>query len=154
MHVFMTYMLDFHTPYAAICGGCAILDKSNNLIEHLLGTPQYPGHYQTHLDCTWKLAAPEGFSLRLNFHDLDLEEHDSCRHDYLSVQYLNDHGQVLRWICMASVCSVEGSIGDLVNKLCEIDCALRLYVVTRHLIMMWWYNDSVFINYCMSKSLK
>ncbi|XP_064384805.1 tolloid-like protein 2 isoform X2 [Halichondria panicea] len=80
----------------AICGGCAILDKSNNLIEHLLGTPQYPGHYQTHLDCTWKLAAPEGFSLRLNFHDLDLEEHDSCRHDYLSVQYLNDHGQVLR----------------------------------------------------------
>ncbi len=55
---------------------------------------------------------------------------------------------------MASVCSVEGSIGDLVNKLCEIDCALRLYVVTRRLIMMWWYNDSVFINYCMSKSLK
>lgn len=82
--------------YTAVCGGYAVLDPITGQSESLLGTPNHPKHYSNHLDCTWKLVAPEGHALRLNFHDLDLEAHDKCKHDYLDLQYLDDQGHLLR----------------------------------------------------------
>ncbi len=71
--------------------------------ENLLATPNYPQHYSTHLDCTWKLVAPEGHALKLDFRDLDLEAHHSCKHDYLDVQYLDDNGRLLRCFTNVSI---------------------------------------------------
>ena len=70
-----------------------MLDPSTNQIEHQLATPQYPQPYQTHLDCVWKLVAPNGYALRLKFHDINIE--NRCNHDYVRVQYIDQDRQPL-----------------------------------------------------------
>jgi len=74
-----------------------MLDPVNNIVERFIQSPGYPVHYQTHLDCVWKFAAPKGYIVRVNFQDLSIEPHRLCLHDNITVQYLDDTGTVLRY---------------------------------------------------------
>lgn len=82
-----------HAP--EICGGYILLDPSTNHIEQFLGTPNHPLHYPPNLDCVWKLVAADGYALRLRFVDFDLEKSRGV-HDYISVKYLDEQGELIR----------------------------------------------------------
>ncbi|XP_076296135.1 cubilin [Lasioglossum baleicum] len=60
------------------CGG-----NMNAAIGDII-SPNYPQPY-THSDCTWKITVATGNLVRLMIVDLDLENHDTCRFDYIEI---------------------------------------------------------------------
>ncbi|KAL8607578.1 hypothetical protein ACOMHN_003497 [Nucella lapillus] len=61
------------------CGG--ILDSP----QGVLTSPNYPNNYDHDDFCVWKIVAPEGQRIRLQFTDFSLENHVNCRWDYLEL---------------------------------------------------------------------
>ncbi|KAL8573023.1 hypothetical protein ACOMHN_010453 [Nucella lapillus] len=61
------------------CGG--ILDSP----QVVLTSPNYPNNYDHDDFCVWKIVAPEGQRIRLQFIDFSLENHVNCRWDYLEL---------------------------------------------------------------------
>lgn len=66
-----------------VCGG-EIEIKSHGIIS----TPGSPGTYPPNRDCIWKLTAPMNKRIHLHFFTLQLEAHENCEFDYLSVSHL------------------------------------------------------------------
>ncbi|XP_032898788.1 uncharacterized protein LOC116987007 isoform X2 [Amblyraja radiata] len=48
-------------------------------------TPHYPQSYPSDMDCTWEIEAPRGYLVRLDFISLFIEEHRTCKYDYVVV---------------------------------------------------------------------
>ncbi|XP_072365099.1 uncharacterized protein [Scyliorhinus torazame] len=48
-------------------------------------TPHYPQSYPSNMDCTWEIEAPPGHLIRLDFTSLFIEEHRTCKYDYVVV---------------------------------------------------------------------
>ncbi|CAK9795155.1 Cubn [Anthophora quadrimaculata] len=61
------------------CGGS--LNAANGDII----SPNYPQPYTQQADCYWTIAVAEGSWVRLVIVDLQLEEHDKCRFDYIEI---------------------------------------------------------------------
>lgn len=59
-------------------------------------SPNHPSYYPSHLDCMWKIGAPAGYALRVNFQILDIESSTNCVYDYLEVTNLNSEGEMVR----------------------------------------------------------
>ncbi|XP_072431602.1 uncharacterized protein [Chiloscyllium punctatum] len=54
-------------------------------IEGRFQTPHYPQSYPRDMDCTWEIEAPLGYLIRLDFTSLFIEEHRTCKYDYVVV---------------------------------------------------------------------
>lgn len=65
--------------YVPGCGGT--LNAANGDII----SPNYPQPYMQQADCLWNIAVSEGSLVRLLIVDLQLENHDRCRFDYIEV---------------------------------------------------------------------
>lgn len=61
------------------CGG--IIKKLNVSIT----PPKFGNRYVNDGDCKWIIVAPLGYLVQLTFTSFEMEEHDDCRFDYLSV---------------------------------------------------------------------
>ncbi|XP_072431603.1 uncharacterized protein [Chiloscyllium punctatum] len=66
-----------HSPDS--CGGVM------RQIEGRFQTPHYPQSYPRDMDCTWEIEAPLGYLIRLDFTSLFIEEHRTCKYDYVVV---------------------------------------------------------------------
>lgn len=48
-------------------------------------SPNYPEPYSANADCIWKIAVAAGSLVQLAIVDLQLEQHDKCRYDFIEV---------------------------------------------------------------------
>ena len=78
-----------------MCGSCIKLNPYTNN-EGVLSSPHYPNHYQTNVDCVWKLIAPVGYAITLTFNDFDVEWEKHCAYDYVDVFNVDNNGHTLR----------------------------------------------------------
>lgn len=62
------------------CGGRYEFDTHGTL-----ASPGSPGNYPRNRDCAWHLVAPNDKRIKLTFFSLQLEQHDTCNFDYVSV---------------------------------------------------------------------
>lgn len=63
-----------------ICGG--IFEEDYGTIT----SPGYPGRYPPNRDCYWYISVREGKRVQLHFGQLMLEEHTTCKYDYVEVR--------------------------------------------------------------------
>ncbi|KAH8397987.1 hypothetical protein KR222_008302, partial [Zaprionus bogoriensis] len=50
-----------------------------------IASPGSPGNYPRNRDCSWHLVAPNDKRIKLTFFSLQLEHHDSCNFDFVSI---------------------------------------------------------------------
>lgn len=48
-------------------------------------SPNYPEPYTMNADCYWKIAVAAGSLVQLVIVDLDLEQHEKCRYDFIEI---------------------------------------------------------------------
>ena len=63
-----------------MCGGEIFRDEGR------LSSPNYPDYYKPNKNCLWKITVQEGYSVALEFHSFEVENHDSCVYDYLEIR--------------------------------------------------------------------
>lgn len=56
----------------------------------MFNSPNYPSMYPNDLNCTWKLSVPQGYRVKLNFTQFELEWSEECRYDSVVVKSKND----------------------------------------------------------------
>ncbi|XP_078394854.1 uncharacterized protein LOC144678793 isoform X2 [Cetorhinus maximus] len=64
------------------------LDSCGGVMRQTKGrfqTPHYPESYPSNMDCTWVIEASAGYLIRLDFISLFIEEHRTCKYDYVVV---------------------------------------------------------------------
>lgn len=62
------------------CGGLFEFETHGTL-----ASPGSPGNYPRNRDCQWHLVAPSNKRIKLTFFSLQLEDHDTCNFDFVSV---------------------------------------------------------------------
>lgn len=68
-----------------------------------LASPGSPGNYPMNRDCYWKLTAPAGKRIKLNFFLLSIEAHQSCAYDYLAIyDGLTEESPMMEKFCNTS----------------------------------------------------
>ncbi|XP_021357124.1 cubilin-like [Mizuhopecten yessoensis] len=65
--------------------GCGGIFSPSQYQMMTINSPGYPDGYADHLDCVWQLIAQPGYVVWFNVTDINLESHQSCRYDRLSV---------------------------------------------------------------------
>ena len=48
-------------------------------------TPNYPGNYGHNKDCSWKISAEGNGKIKLYSFSFDIESHQYCEYDYLTI---------------------------------------------------------------------
>lgn len=61
------------------CGG-HIIRKSGTI-----SSPNYPRAYKTNIECEWLIEVDYGYSVVIEFLDIDIEVTDQCEFDYIRV---------------------------------------------------------------------
>lgn len=65
-----------------------------------IASPGSPGNYPMNRDCFWRIMAPVGKRIQLNFFLLAIEAHRSCAYDYLAIyDGLTEDNTVLEKFC-------------------------------------------------------
>ncbi|XP_072174323.1 cubilin-like [Diadema setosum] len=73
--------LGFRMQYeASACGG--VVTGTNGVIT----SPNYPQPYDHNDHCVWRIEAPAGETITYTFTAFDIETHENCEYDYLSVR--------------------------------------------------------------------
>lgn len=62
-------------------------------------SPNYPEPYHINADCYWKIAVAAGSLVQLEIMDFDLEEHSSCRYDFIEIFDSTSHHTNERRYC-------------------------------------------------------
>ncbi|KAM7237074.1 hypothetical protein CapIbe_011318 [Capra ibex] len=71
----------FHAQYSFTdCGGIQIGDSG------VISSPNYPAAYDSLTHCSWLLEAPQGHTINLTFSDFDIEAHENCAWDSVTVR--------------------------------------------------------------------
>ena len=52
----------------------------------ILTSPSYPFNYPYNADCVYTISQPSGTAIVLTFHSMDIENHSTCRWDYLEIR--------------------------------------------------------------------
>ncbi len=78
-----------------MCGYCVELDAQDNRFG-FIKSPNYPNHYPTDTDCVWKLTAPPSYTIKITFHDFDVEFDPNCNYDSVDVFHLDTNGHTLQ----------------------------------------------------------
>ncbi|KAK2143782.1 hypothetical protein LSH36_814g03059 [Paralvinella palmiformis] len=68
-----------HVPVYRECGG-TIAD-----VAATIQSPGYPNSYGSDMTCIWQIRRAHEDPIFLMFDDLDLEDSDDCRHDYIDI---------------------------------------------------------------------
>ena len=63
-----------------VCGGEIFKDEGR------LSSPNYPDYYKANKNCLWKITVQERYSVALEFHSFEVENHDNCVYDYLEIR--------------------------------------------------------------------
>ncbi|EDV99540.1 cubilin homolog [Drosophila grimshawi] len=63
------------------CGGLVKFETHGTI-----ASPGSPGNYPRNRDCRWHLVAPSSKRIKLTFFSLQLEKHDSCNFDFVSIR--------------------------------------------------------------------
>ncbi len=101
--------------YTEQCGGSISALVTMNGTGGLYGggsiqSPRHPSNYPAHLNCYWKIRAPDGYALKVKFRVLDIEpaSHTSrrCDYDYLSITNLNSNGSILRFVIIITTSQI------------------------------------------------
>ena len=50
-----------------------------------VNTPNYPNNYGHNKDCTWKISAESNRKIKLSSFSFDIENHQNCGYDYLTI---------------------------------------------------------------------
>ncbi|XP_057186486.1 ovochymase-2-like [Triplophysa rosa] len=66
--------------FGAECGTVVLLQS-----KEAVQSPAHPQPYNNNTLCRWVIYAPEGYIVKLNFNDFDLEESENCQYDSLTV---------------------------------------------------------------------
>lgn len=67
------------------CGGTLTLDYSNN--STIITSPNYPNIPNPHIDCVWRITAPNGELLKIEFLErFDLTSTPTCSSEYLEIR--------------------------------------------------------------------
>ncbi|KAJ7388384.1 hypothetical protein OS493_037977 [Desmophyllum pertusum] len=81
LHVFM-----WNNKYGALATqGCG------SMVNNTLKSPGYPNDYPRNMHCVYSFPIPYGMAIEIRFSDFDVEDHRSCRYDYLSISNENNH---------------------------------------------------------------
>uniref|UniRef100_A0A8C5PBH1 Cubilin n=1 Tax=Leptobrachium leishanense TaxID=445787 RepID=A0A8C5PBH1_9ANUR len=72
----------FNATWQEIPGGCGGVFQIPSGEIH---SPNYPQHYLDNTDCSWVIRVEYGHRVILNFTDFDVEDHESCIHDAVTV---------------------------------------------------------------------
>ncbi|XP_053326300.1 CUB domain-containing protein 2 [Spea bombifrons] len=77
------------------CGGVLSSSAGN------VSSPNFPGQYPPHTECSWLIVVSEGSTVQLTFHFFSLELHDSCEFDYVKIYNgaSRDEGNLLGQFC-------------------------------------------------------
>lgn len=66
------------------CGGTLILDRNRNSIE--ISSPNYPNIPNPHIECVWRVTAPNGELLKMEFIErFDLTKSRNCPDEYVEI---------------------------------------------------------------------
>ena len=65
-----------------VAPGCGGEYTSNN---GTIISPNYPNPYTDDSECVWTVTVDPGDVISLNFTNMDIEQHQSCRYDYVEV---------------------------------------------------------------------
>ncbi|XP_077347020.1 cubilin isoform X1 [Lithobates pipiens] len=72
----------FNATWHEIPGGCGGVVQAPNGEIH---SPNYPRPYGDHTECSWLIRVDPGHRVLLNFTDFEIESHDSCSLDNVTV---------------------------------------------------------------------
>lgn len=65
-------------------------------------SPNYPEPYSYNADCLWKISVAAGSLVQIIITDLDLEQHDKCRYDFIEIYDGINHRTNKRRYCGTS----------------------------------------------------
>ena len=68
-------------------------NKDFNITNGRVVTPGYPFKYPVSTKCEWKVFSPNHKNVRIKFGHFDIEYHDACSFDYITLKqyYLNSN---------------------------------------------------------------
>ncbi|XP_067326675.1 cubilin [Anolis sagrei] len=94
------------------CGGNVYI--SENSPSGFISSPNYPGNYPPHTDCVWKIIAPYGEAVELQFQDpFDIQPSSNCTLSYLELRDGADSSApVITKLCGNSLPSIQRSSGS------------------------------------------
>lgn len=58
-------------------------------------SPNYPQSYPLNADCEWKIRTSAGSVISISIVEIDIEEHHTCRYDYLQVNISTSYSSVI-----------------------------------------------------------
>ena len=73
------------------CGDGGSLSANGGMIT----SPSYPGNYPDNADCVYIISQPPDTVILLNFLNMDVENHSTCKYDYLQVRDGSSEGSPL-----------------------------------------------------------
>ena len=102
------------------CGDGSSLSANGGMIT----SPSYPGDYPDNSECVYTISQPPDTVILLSFLNLDVENHSTCKYDYLYVR--------------------DGPSGDspLLDKLCGIKRPAPIQSSKNQLWMKWENPDN------------
>ena len=67
-----------------------LFDQNYVLDDGVLTSPNYPKFYENMVSCVWviNIEGGEGEAITFIFTDMDLEEDEQCRYDYVEVRLI------------------------------------------------------------------
>jgi len=66
----------------AVCGG------TYHTTSGIIRSPGWPSSYPHGRECVWKIVAPPGQQIMLNFTAFNMENHTECNYDFLEIRFL------------------------------------------------------------------
>lgn len=61
------------------CGGVLTAPKGS------IQSPNYPNHYPPLIQCEWKIAVDFGSSIKITFHEVEIEKDYDCQYDFVEI---------------------------------------------------------------------
>eukprot|EP00794_Sanderia_malayensis_P003246 gene3246-3727_t len=79
-HSASTTSAGFKAIFGAVC------DNTITYTQGYIASPRWPLNYPNRQSCTWKIVLAPGRRIAVRFTDFDLEDHSTCRYDYLEAR--------------------------------------------------------------------
>ncbi|CAH0558866.1 unnamed protein product [Brassicogethes aeneus] len=71
----------FAGKFEVVCGGDLFIDSQGNL-----ESPNYPEDYPANKTCIWRIKVPETYQVAIKIKTFDIENHDVCMYDRLTIR--------------------------------------------------------------------
>ena len=81
-------VLDFgfdESPQVGCYSTCSDTVSATHEVQTIT-SPNFPNEYDLHLNCEYRILAPQGFALQLNFTHFDVEVSETCEYDFVRIR--------------------------------------------------------------------